>query len=87
MQPRSSLSSMSRTVAAVLALVWIVVGVVSLVLSLVHERWLLALLAVVAILYGVAWIRVAAHGRLLRGRDLVTPWRPPRSGDDQREAG
>ena len=78
---------MSRTVAAVLALVWIVVGVVSLVLSLVHERWLLALLAVVAILYGVAWIRVAAHGRLLRGRDLVRPWRPPRSGDDQREAG
>jgi len=87
MQPRSSLSPMNRTVAAVLALVWIVVGVVSLVLSLVHERWLLALLAVVAILYGAAWIRVAVHGRLLRGRDLVTPWRAPRPGADEREAG
>jgi len=35
----------------------------------------------------VAWMRVAVHGRLLRGRDLVTPWRALRPGADEREAG
>jgi hypothetical protein len=81
---------MNRTLAGVLALVWIVVGIVSLVLALVHERWLLALLAVVAILYGVAWLRVAARGRLLRAGELATPWRSRPAGApdaDEREAG
>jgi hypothetical protein len=81
---------MNRALAGVLALVWIVVGIVSLVLALVHERWLLALLAVVAILYGVAWLRVAARGRLLRARELATPWRSRPAGApdaDEREAG
>lgn len=87
MVPRRPLSPMSRSVAALLALVWIGAGGVSLILALVHARWLLALLAVVAILYGIAWARVAARGRLLRPRDLATPWRAGAPGADEGEAG
>lgn len=61
----SDLGPLGRTVAALLALVWIAAGVAALVLGLGPHRRLGLLAGPFAIAYGVLWARVARTGRRL----------------------
>jgi hypothetical protein len=44
-------------------------------LALVQGRWIMAFVALGALLYGAAWLRVAARSRLLTWVELIAPWR------------
>ena len=69
------LSKLERALALFLALAWVCGGCVAPDAALTHSRWLMAIVAVAAIAYGIAWARVAAFARLLSWSELVFPWR------------
>ena len=72
---RGKLSTVNRTIALAVAIVWLGAGVVGIVLGLIHDQLLLVVLALFAISYAVLWFRVVARSRLLTWRELVVPWR------------
>lgn len=73
---KRQLNARNRVAAIILAVVWAVAGTASLVLSLIQHKWIFALLAPFALVYSVAWIRVAVQARLLSSwREIATPWR------------
>ena len=72
---RKALSPIERGVAVSLALVWLCGGAFALYLALVHARWGVAIGGVAALVYGAAWLRVAARSRLLTWHELIAPWR------------
>jgi hypothetical protein len=63
-----------------LSLVWLSCGCVGLYVGLADARWGMALLALATVVYGAAWLRVAALARLLTWPELVAPWRSTKSG-------
>ena len=67
---RAELSGVNRTVAAILAVIWIVAGVLAAILGVVQHRWLALLLSPLAVFYGLLWVRVARTGRQLRATSL-----------------
>jgi hypothetical protein len=69
------LSRLERALAICLSLIWVGGGCVALNAALTHSRWLVAVVAVAAIGYGVAWARVAIFARLLTWSERVMPWR------------
>ena len=72
---RKNLSPLNRAVALALAFVWLGLGVVGVVFSLVQRRLLIAVLSSLAIGYAVLWFRVFARSRLLTWREIAAPWR------------
>lgn len=64
-----------QIVSASLAVVWLCAGVVALVAGVVEQRWLLILVGVVALWYGVIWVHVARQGSQLTPREALMPWR------------
>jgi hypothetical protein len=70
-----SVTGINRIVALVLALVWLGAGTAALVVGLLYGRWLLAVIAVFALWYGILWFRVVARSRLLTWSELAAPWR------------
>ena len=75
MARRKNLSPLNRAVALVLAFVWLGLGVVGVVFSLVQRRLVIAVLSSLAIGYAVLWFRVFARSRLLTWREIAAPWR------------
>jgi hypothetical protein len=75
MARRKNLSPLNRAVALALAFVWLGLGVVGVVFSLVQRRLLIAVLSSLAIGYAVLWFRVFARSRLLTWREIAAPWR------------
>jgi ABC-type transport system involved in cytochrome bd biosynthesis fused ATPase/permease subunit len=75
---KRALSKVERAVALCLALVWITVGCTAAYFALVRSRWLIAAAALAAIVYGMAWVRVALLARLLTWKEILVPWRPER---------
>jgi len=69
------LTRLNRIVALVLAAIWLAAGTLAGVLGVVRRRWLLIAVGIIAIWYGVLWIRVACKGRQLRWRETLWPWR------------
>ena len=82
---RKSLSRTSRVVAFALAAAWLAAGVLALALALADRRVLTGTIAIVAIVYGLMWWRVAARAQLLTWRELVAPWRSGRGAGPDRE--
>jgi predicted phage tail protein len=64
-----------RIVGALLASVWICAGVAAIVVGAGARRWLLVVLGLAAIWYGVIWADVARKGRRITTREALTPWR------------
>ena len=75
MPKRRALSPFERGLAVCLSLVWLGCGALALYLALVHSRWGMGVAALAALIYGAAWLRVAALSRLLTWPELVAPWR------------
>jgi hypothetical protein len=71
-----NLSKLGRLTAVCLSLVWVAGGCIALVVALIHSRWIMSLMSVAAIGYGIAWGRVALLSRLLTWPELFMPWRP-----------
>ena len=72
---KKALSPIERGIAVSLALVWLSGGALGVFLALVHARWAVAIGGLAALVYGVAWLRVAARSRLLTWHELIAPWR------------
>jgi len=64
--PRADSSPANRTVAAVLATVWIGAGLAAALLGIFQRRWAALLLGPLAIAYGLLWVQVGRTGRRLR---------------------
>ncbi|MFI4901885.1 MAG: hypothetical protein ACHP91_00570 [Burkholderiales bacterium] len=62
---KKNLSRTSRVVAFALAAIWLAAGVLALALAFAYRRVLPGAIAVVAIVYGLMWWRVAARAQLL----------------------
>ena len=54
-----------RAVAALLAAIWIIAGLTAIWFSISNDFWIGILLAVLAIVYGLIWVRVSSTGRRL----------------------
>jgi hypothetical protein len=65
----------ARIVGALLAMVWLCAGVIAIIAGATAQRWLLILVGLMALWYGVVWVYVARQGRRLTTREALTPWR------------
>ena len=74
---RRKIGGVNRTVALVLATIWLCAGIAALLLGHLHGRWLLAALGAFALWYASLWLRVATRRRLLTWSELFIPWRTP----------
>jgi hypothetical protein len=70
-----------RIVSGLLAIVWLCAGFVAIVVGVNMSRWLLVVIGVVALWYGLLWVRVVRQGRQLTIREALTPWRVGRRSD------
>jgi len=75
MKRSRTLSSVERVVALCLALTWLCGAAFAFYFAWLHSRWGFGVAALGALLYGAAWLRVAARSRLLTWAELVAPWR------------
>ena len=75
MKRSRTLSSLERVLAVCLSLPWLCGGAFAFYFALIHSRWGIAVAALAALVYGAAWLRVAALSRLLTWAELVAPWR------------
>jgi hypothetical protein len=75
MRAARTLSKTERIAAICLALIWIAAGGAGLYAAFVQSRWILAIIALAALGYGIAWARVALFARLLTWPKLFAPWR------------
>lgn len=65
----------ARTVSALLAAVWLGAGFIAVVIAVTTSRWLLGIIGLAALWYGLLWLRVLRLGRRLTGREALTRWR------------
>ncbi|HEX3398239.1 MAG TPA: hypothetical protein VHS76_16160 [Steroidobacteraceae bacterium] len=75
MRAARTLSTAERIIAICLALIWIGGGCTGLYFALAQSRWLIGIVALAALAYGIAWVRVALLARLLTWPRLFAPWR------------
>ena len=75
MRPGRTISPLERLLALVLASIWILGGCVAIYLSLLRGRAVLAVCALLAIVYGVTWLLVSMRSRLLTWPELLRPWK------------
>lgn len=75
MHPGRTISPLERLLALVLASIWILGGCVAIFLSLFRARAVLVVCALLAIVYGVTWLRVSTQSRLLTWPELLRPWK------------
>jgi hypothetical protein len=69
-----------RIVGGLLALIWLCAGSAALVIGVLTAHWLLVVLGLAGLWYGVVWVYVARRGRQLTAREALMPWRiSPRS--------
>jgi hypothetical protein len=78
MKRNRTLSPFERVVALCLSLAWMGGGALASYFALIHSRWVIGAAALGALLYGAAWLRVAATSRLLTWAELTAPWRRQR---------
>ena len=64
-----------RIVGALLAMVWLCAGVIAIIAGATAQRWLLLLVGLMALWYGVIWGYAARQGRRLTTREALTLWR------------
>ncbi len=72
---RRVLRRYERLLAVILAVVWIGGGIAALVIGIARNGWAVMAMALLAIGYGVVWLRVAARARLYEPGELLMPWR------------
>ena len=61
--PRTELGPVNRTIAGLLALIWLLGGLLALYTAFTRHRWIALVVAPLAVGYGVVWARVAWTGR------------------------
>ncbi|MEK7375240.1 MAG: hypothetical protein AABZ85_09495 [Thermodesulfobacteriota bacterium] len=71
-QPNLSFSQRLATI--LIAAIWLYAGLAIIVLGIRNGKWLVALLGLFAIWYGLGWFRVTYKGRLPGGRLRLNPW-------------
>ena len=75
MGPRIQSPRTVRIVSAALALVWLGAGFAAIAIAVYTSRWLVALIGVAALWYGLLWVRVVGLRRQLTVREALMPWR------------
>jgi hypothetical protein len=72
---RGESSLVSRIVSGILAIVWLSAGCTAVVLSVGAAPWPLGVAGVLALWYGLLWVRVMRFGKRLTVREALMPWR------------
>jgi 4-hydroxybenzoate polyprenyltransferase len=62
---RNKLTNSDRYLSAALAVVWLVAGLIGLWTFSAESSWLGILISILAIFYGILWVRVTYTGRKL----------------------
>jgi hypothetical protein len=72
-----ALSRLDRGIAAGLAVIFIVAGIIGVVIGLASSRWVMDLVGLISIWWGCIWMGVACKGRRLQSCELLWPfpWR------------
>jgi hypothetical protein len=78
MRAARTLSKAERIIAFSLALICIAGGCAALYIAFVQSRWVVGIIALAALAYGIAWVRVARLARLLTWTEFLAPWRSGR---------
>ncbi|HET7109366.1 MAG TPA: hypothetical protein VFI41_00725 [Gemmatimonadales bacterium] len=60
---RQAISPLSRIVAGVIGVIWIVAGIAAVILGIPAHQWGTVLLGVLAVYFGSIWWHVARKGR------------------------
>ena len=81
MRSRNQSPRTVRIVSALLALVWLGAGFAAIVVAVSSSRWLLGVIGVAALWYGLLWVRVVRLGRQLTIREALMPWRVGQHSD------
>jgi hypothetical protein len=81
MVSRRQSSRTVRIVSGLLAIVWLCAGFVAIVVGVNMSRWLLVVIGVATLWYGLLWVRVVRQGRQLTIREALMPWRVERRSD------
>jgi hypothetical protein len=63
---RHKLGPAGRIIAILLAVVWLSAGIISIVLFGLYNNWVIPILGILSIIYGVIWIQVARTGRRIQ---------------------
>jgi hypothetical protein len=72
---RLKLTKLNRTVALILALLWLAAGAAAITIGIRKKLWLLIVLGIFAAWYGLIWLRVFRERKQLRWPDGLLPWR------------
>ena len=75
MAKSAKVGSISRVVAAMLALVWACAGIAGLVVACTQGLGGAGIAGIFALWYALLWARVGIRARLLTWRESATPWR------------
>jgi hypothetical protein len=59
-------------------MVWLGAGLAALVAGAAAHQWLLVLVGLASLWYGIVWADVARRGRRLTIHEALTPWWPRR---------
>jgi acyl dehydratase len=70
-----------RIVSGLLAAVWLGAGFAAIVMAVSTSGWLLGVVGLAALLYGLLWVRVMRLGRQLTVREALMPWRVDHTSD------
>jgi len=62
---RSDLSPADLTVASLLAIIWLTVGILAIVFGVIRGYWAAVLFGVLAFVYGLIWVKVRRTRRKL----------------------
>ena len=63
---RSDLSPADLTVASLLAVTWLTMGLLAIVLGVLGGYWVAVFLGVLSSIYGMIWVKVRRTGRQLK---------------------
>lgn len=75
MRDKGNFTGPMRLMAVILAVVWLAAGVLGVVVGLLFGEWMPAVLALLALLFGLIMVRVAQRGRLLPWHETFIFWR------------
>lgn len=72
---RKHFSTADHWVAFGLTFVWMAAGIIAIVLGFNRGHWIMIVVGIFALGYGILWLRAVRTGRRLTSREALWPWR------------
>lgn len=70
---RSGFSATDRLIAIALACIWMTGGIIGIALGLYSRSWIASVMGMLAVAYGLVWLRAARLGRRVSIQEALWP--------------